>query len=234
MAEDKEQEQINIQSDTKQRKTERVMKLLSFIILIFGIIFLIIVAQSSDIAIGWIVLTFIILLIISLFFMFFTKLKEKIESWREKAEDKETTPKEAPPEKIKQKLKDEALKNTEYFNEVKEVLSNSTETINNNTIVTYKVKTLYYVDTGNGKKTNICYVIYNANYLETFSPTILFDPTREQLRKEINRKSKKPEDEPERETSSTYNPLTGAVTEHRRVGRPRKGEEKNKSKGDLE
>lgn len=233
--------------EEKKDRTNKTLRILSILFLVFGIVFLAIFSSQTDISTGPVVIIFLVILGISLLIFFFMKWKEWLVKKTEDEETKQsTTPKSLDYKELIEMIKKDALCNGTYINEVKQFEDIKTHNVptrdgNDNIIYDFAVTTLYPQKYIKSKKergyTSNAHIIYNGNY-PFMGPTVLFNPSDKAIYSAIKNKAMNAEkEEPlEQRKTKTINPQTGAVTEHEEIsGKPTKNEKpKEKKSGDIE
>lgn len=217
-------------AEDKQKSIEKAFKLIGLIIFIFGLIITFIYAfTAEDFAFGWIIIVIIGLILISGILIFFFKFKEKFGELAEKHEKKTQIPEPVPIDIIKDKLRNKALKNRDYMNEVKEIVRQREEVRGELTLCQFDVKSLYKNEKGSERYV----IIYNLNYPNK-DPTVLPDPSPAEIKSAVNSMSIE-KDIPIREKHRIIeDPFKGTRAEEHEKGPVENKQKKKKKKGDLE
>ena len=202
---------------------DMILKVISVIAVIIAITTLIIIKRQRPSFSLWAVILFsVFIVIIGLLSFFGSSIYKKYIEWKKDKEAKEELPKEASIDILFDIVK-KSVANDYYRDHVKEHLgqvSHSVGRIKKNTIIDFKVRTLY----GGGQ---LCHVVVNANYPDK-TPTVLFEPSLYSLNKAINDMSLDPEEPADVEKVITQNPFTGVYQETERKTHQKKEEKKDK------
>lgn len=196
--------------ETKYNKysIENIVRYIGIVLLITGIIVVIIIKTSSpDFPLFKIGIILGILVFIAILTYFGGNLYKKFLSHEDLLVKKVAT---------REELLDivkTCLVNEFYMNHVKQIISNKNYLIgktNKTTIAIFEVKPLY------GKKEDKYYILINANHIERL-PSILLNPGSGELNKAINMLADEPEEEPNTEELTTFNPTLGITTTQKKV-----------------
>jgi hypothetical protein len=227
-----EEKVIEEKTEKAKASTEKLLKIWSVGIGIFLILSLIVIkVQNPDFPLKWVLIISGIVLFICLFIFFSFAIFRK----SHKEEEKQKTPRGLPQPASLATLRgicESSLTNRYFANHTTGCLREyyTSAGKNHDRIYVYVTKALYFQNMREGK----VYIIVNSHYpLDLRS--VLIDPTSTELTKCINYLSTAPEEEPNTEETSIYNPLTQTIVNTRKVEKPKELEKpKEEKKGDLE
>lgn len=218
MAEEVENKQ-NIRPEKEGSKNKKYLRIFAVILaVIIGLILFFYAKENPDFPIGNIILIGSGTILLSIGIFNFYKLKDKLKGAF--SNEYEDIPKPAKKEEIIDLLKNNAVCNEEYWNEVKRIISTTSEEISGYTIFNFKIEPLYQDDVNNYN------IIYNANYPNEL-PTILPDANNNEVKQAMNKKSKKPKDEPNTEENIYFDENLQPKFRQTKKSKPNK-QEKNK------
>lgn len=215
--------------EQERHKTERSLKIFSIIFFIFSIIVLIVLkVNNKDFPLLWMVVIFAIVAIVcGIMYFFFSVFKKYDEDSEEKS--KNGLPKAASLSDLRI-MSEGALINRYYANHLKKCEEERFFHVGKSRerVYVYKAKMLYSEGTDEG----YCYVIINTHLPQELK-TILIDPSSSELTKAIHQIAGNPDDDPNTEESTIFNPLTGTTVTTKKIEKPKEVIKKEEKKEDL-
>jgi hypothetical protein len=229
-----EEEKPQLNKD--KNNLERAFKWIGIIVFVFGIIFVsIYIFSAEDFSYGGVFFVIFIVTLISLILIFFFRIKERMGHLSKKYAEQIQIPEAVTPTQLEKHLKNNALKNKNFLNEIKEIEKVIPHHVgptmsNSNLIYDFKIKSLYKNEDGD----DLYHIIYNANY-PNINPAIIPGDDGKEIGKAIKGMSKIKEEETPEETTRSFNPITQTYIEHNKKGKEQhKNNNNDKPKGDLE
>ena len=130
--------------EDSKKSLENTFIWIGIIVLIFGILIISIVKKNnSTFSISSMIFALALLFLVSMIFIFFFKIKSKTGKKIESLQENVRVPNPVSKDDLLYKLKNESLKNTEFFNEVKTVTEITPKDIGHNLLYIFDVETLY-------------------------------------------------------------------------------------------
>ncbi len=200
--------------EDSKKSLENTFIWIGILVLVFGVLIISIIKKNKpSFSISSMIFSLLILFIVSMLLIFFFKIKTKAGKGVESLQENIRVPNPVSKKDLLYKLHNEALKNIEFFNEVKEVIETTPKDIGRNLLYVFDIESLY-----KNKKGNYRYVIiYHANY-PNMQPSILLDPSPTTVARVANSMSTSKEKIRPEETAMSYNPLTGTTTQYSKTG----------------